>query len=33
MTSETLLVEQRNQVSYVTLHRPAALNALSTTLR
>jgi enoyl-CoA hydratase/carnithine racemase len=33
MTFETLLIEQQNQVPYVTLNRPAALNALSTGLR
>jgi enoyl-CoA hydratase/carnithine racemase len=33
MTYETLLVEQRNHVAYVTLNRPTALNALSTALR
>jgi enoyl-CoA hydratase/carnithine racemase len=33
MTYETLLVEQRNHVAYVTLNRPTALNALSTVLR
>jgi enoyl-CoA hydratase/carnithine racemase len=32
-TYETLLVEQRQQVIYVTLNRPGALNALNTTLR
>jgi enoyl-CoA hydratase/carnithine racemase len=30
---ETLLVEQRKHVAYVTLNRPTALNALSTALR
>jgi methylglutaconyl-CoA hydratase len=30
---ETLLVERRNHVAYVTLNRPTALNALSTALR
>jgi enoyl-CoA hydratase/carnithine racemase len=30
---ETLLVEQRNEVAYVTLNRPASLNVHSTTLR
>jgi enoyl-CoA hydratase len=33
MTYETLLVEQRNHVTYVTLNRPPALNALNTSLR
>jgi enoyl-CoA hydratase len=33
MTYETLLVEHRNHVAYVTLNRPTALNALSTVLR
>ena len=33
MTYETLLIEQRDHVAYVTLNRPAALNALSTNLR
>jgi enoyl-CoA hydratase/carnithine racemase len=33
MGYETLLIEQRNHVAYVTLNRPEALNALSTTLR
>jgi enoyl-CoA hydratase/carnithine racemase len=32
-TYETLLVEQRQHVIYVTLNRPAVLNALNTTLR
>ncbi len=30
---ETLLVEQRNDIAYVTLNRPTALNALSSALR
>ena len=33
MAYETLLIEQRHHVAYVTLNRPAALNALSTNLR
>jgi enoyl-CoA hydratase/carnithine racemase len=33
MAYETLLVERRSQVAYVTLNRPDALNALNTTLR
>jgi enoyl-CoA hydratase/carnithine racemase len=33
MPYETLLVERRQQVVYVTLNRPAALNALNTALR
>jgi len=33
MTYETLLVEERQQVAYVTLNRPTALNALSAGLR
>jgi enoyl-CoA hydratase/carnithine racemase len=33
LTYETLLVEQRNHVTYVTLNRPDALNALNTALR
>jgi enoyl-CoA hydratase len=33
MTYETLLVERRHQVAYVTLNRPTALNALNATLR
>jgi enoyl-CoA hydratase len=33
MRYETLLLEQRNHVAYVTLNRPAALNALNTSLR
>jgi enoyl-CoA hydratase/carnithine racemase len=33
MTYETLLVERQNRIAYVTLNRPAALNALSTALR
>jgi enoyl-CoA hydratase/carnithine racemase len=33
MTYETLLIERRHDVAYVTLNRPAALDALSTTLR
>ena len=32
-TYDTLLVEQRQHVIYVTLNRPVALNALNTTLR
>jgi enoyl-CoA hydratase/carnithine racemase len=32
-TYDTLLVEQRQHVVYVTLNRPTALNALSTPLR
>jgi enoyl-CoA hydratase len=32
-TYETLLVEQRQQIVYVTLNRPASLNALNITLR
>jgi enoyl-CoA hydratase/carnithine racemase len=32
-TYETLLVEQRQQIIYVTLNRPASLNALNITLR
>jgi enoyl-CoA hydratase len=32
MTYETLLVEQRNHVTCVTLNRPTALNALNTSL-
>jgi enoyl-CoA hydratase/carnithine racemase len=33
MAYETLLVERRNHVAYVTLNRPDVLNALNTTLR
>lgn len=33
MTYETLLIEQRHHVVYVTLNRPATLNALNTALR
>jgi len=33
MTYETLLIEERQQVAYVTLNRPRALNALSAGLR
>ena len=33
MTYETLLIERRHHVAYVTLNRPAALNALNVTLR
>jgi enoyl-CoA hydratase/carnithine racemase len=33
MTYETLLVAWRHHVAYVTLNRPAALNALNTSLR
>jgi enoyl-CoA hydratase/carnithine racemase len=33
MTYETLLVELRHHVAYVTLNRPSALNALNTALR
>lgn len=33
MGYDTLLVEQKNQIGYVTLNRPAALNALNSTLR
>jgi len=33
MAYETLLIERKHHVAYVTLHRPAALNALNTTLR
>jgi enoyl-CoA hydratase len=33
MAYETLLVEQRNHVPYVTLNRLIALNALNTSLR
>jgi enoyl-CoA hydratase len=33
MTYETLVIQQRNQIAYVTLNRSAALNALSTALR
>jgi enoyl-CoA hydratase/carnithine racemase len=33
MTYETLLVERQNCMAYVTLNRPAALNALNTALR
>lgn len=33
MADETLLVERRSQVAYVTLNRPDALNALNTALR
>jgi enoyl-CoA hydratase/carnithine racemase len=33
MAYETLLVERRSQVAYVTLNRPDALNALNTALR
>jgi enoyl-CoA hydratase/carnithine racemase len=33
MTYETLVVERRDRIAYVTLNRPAALNALSTGLR
>jgi enoyl-CoA hydratase/carnithine racemase len=32
-TYETLLVEQRQQIVYVTLNRPSSLNALNSTLR
>jgi enoyl-CoA hydratase/carnithine racemase len=33
MTYETLLIAQRHHVTYVTLNRPEALNALNTSLR
>ena len=33
MTYETLLIERKSQVAYVTLNRPAALNALNRGLR
>jgi enoyl-CoA hydratase len=32
MTYETILVEQRGRVGWITLHRPEALNALNSTL-